>query len=125
MVFIAISPIPIHSLLSNWVRLAAINIINIFLISLICLWKRQRYVLSWISVVSALLLLCLSPPVLHSSISILILFLCYTLLPLQLQPSALTAISVTFVALLLQFLNGADIKQVFFNTYLRAAQDSR
>lgn len=112
MIFIAISPTPINFLIPNWLRLTAINIINIFLILLICLWKRQHLALSWMAVFSAIVLLFLSPPILYSSISILILYLCYTLLPLQLQPSALTAITVTIVSILLQIFNGADYKQV-------------
>jgi hypothetical protein len=87
-----------HAIRSNWFLFAAINIINMMLILLIFVWKRQTFALTWIVVISCMLLLCFAPQSLRSTLAILILFLCYTLLPLQLKPSALAAGAITIVA---------------------------
>uniref|UniRef100_A0A915CPB8 adenylate cyclase n=1 Tax=Ditylenchus dipsaci TaxID=166011 RepID=A0A915CPB8_9BILA len=123
LVLLCLFEMVIHSIFSNWIRFAAINLVNVLLILLILVWKKQPLALSWIVVFSSLILLCLSPPVLHSSFAILNLFLCYTLLPLQLQASALAAFIVTLVALGLQVLNGADSKQLVAEVLLLLAMN--
>lgn len=42
-----------HAIRSNWFLFAAINIINMMLILLIFVWKRQTVALTWIVVVSS------------------------------------------------------------------------
>ena len=101
----------IHSIFGNWLHFAALNILNILNILLLIFWKKQPLRLSWAVVGLAMGILCLAPPVLHSSFAILILFLCYTLLPLQLCETALAALLITALALALQFINGAGFKQ--------------
>lgn len=82
------------------------------LIMLICVWKRQTIALTWIVVASSMLLLCFAPHTLRSSLAVLVLFLCYTLLPLQLKPSAIAASAITVVAGILEIIYYTNIKQV-------------
>ncbi|KAI1705680.1 adenylate and guanylate cyclase catalytic domain-containing protein [Ditylenchus destructor] len=123
LVLLCVFEMVIHAVFANWIRLAIINLVNVLLILLILVWKKQPLALSWIVVASSLVLLCLSPAVLHSSFAILILFLCYTLLPMQLQASALAAGIVTAIALGLQLWNGADSKQIIAEVLLLLAMN--
>lgn len=101
-----------HAIKHDWFLFAAINIVNMLLILLICVWKKQTVALTWIVVASCMLLLCFAPDNLRSSLAVLVLFLCYTLLPLQLKPSALAAMSITVVAGTLEIIYYTSVKQV-------------
>uniref|UniRef100_A0A1I7RZD0 adenylate cyclase n=1 Tax=Bursaphelenchus xylophilus TaxID=6326 RepID=A0A1I7RZD0_BURXY len=104
LVLLSIFEMAVHAVSSSWFRFAAINIITLLLILLLCVWKKQTLALSWVVIVSSGVLLCFAPLSLRSSLTVLMLFLCYTLLPLQLKPSAIAAVFITSIALLLEVL---------------------
>ncbi|KAK6009909.1 hypothetical protein OSTOST_25132 [Ostertagia ostertagi] len=61
----------------------------------------------WLSRALQVLLAC-APYIVHSSLTVLILFLCYTLLPLPLIPTASAAAVVSATGLAIQLINNAD-----------------
>lgn len=83
---------------------------------LVLVWKKHPLALSWLVVVACVFLLSLSPTVLQSSLILLILFLCYTLLPMQLGPSALAALLISLISLALRFLVDGDQRKVSIST---------
>ncbi|KAH7731120.1 CRE-ACY-4 protein [Aphelenchoides avenae] len=104
----------VQAVFSSWPKFAVINVINILFVMLVLVWKRHPLALSWLVVVACIFLLSLSPAVLQSSLTLLILFLCYTLLPMQLGPSALAALLISFVSLALRFVVDGDLSQPFW-----------
>ncbi|EPB65322.1 hypothetical protein ANCCEY_15615, partial [Ancylostoma ceylanicum] len=70
--------------------------------------KGHSYVLSSVVIVCSVVLLACAPYIVHSSLTLLILFLCYTLLPLPLLPTALAAAVVSATGLSIQLINNAD-----------------
>lgn len=80
---------------------------------LIFVWRKQSA--TWIVVVSCMLLLCLAPTSLRSALAVLVLFLCYTLLPLELKSSAIAAGSITAVAGVMEIFYYTSMKQVNSN----------
>src|SRR3954470_6413417 len=103
----------IHMVFANWVRLAILNFTTILLILMLFFWKRQPFKLvSWMVVAISIVLLCLTPSILHSSFSLLILFICYTLLPLQLRETLAAAAAITAVALAVQLFKGPTTREI-------------
>ncbi|KAI6200887.1 Adenylyl cyclase V [Aphelenchoides besseyi] len=113
----------IHAVSANWFRFAAINIVNMLLILLICVWKKQTVALTWIVVGSCMILLSFAPDSLRSALTVLVLFLCYTLLPLQLRPSAIAAVTITLVAVVLEVINFISVKQCITELLLLVAMN--
>ncbi|KAI6222383.1 Adenylyl cyclase V [Aphelenchoides fujianensis] len=111
LVLLSIFEMIFHAVAANWIRFAAINIVNMLLILLICVWKQQTLALTWIVVASCMVLLSFAPDILRSALTVLVLFLCYTLLPLQLRPSALAAVAITSVAVVLEIINFIGIER--------------
>lgn len=113
LVILCIFEMTLHSILSNWFRFAIINLVNVILVLLLLVWKRQPLTLSWLVVGCAIVILGFAPSFLQSSFAILTLYLCYTLLPLQLRPSAVAALAVTISALILHLYNeGTELRKV-------------
>lgn len=115
LVILSLFEMSLHAFLSNWVQFAVINFVNVLLILLLIVWKRQPLTLSWVVVGCAITISAFAPAFLQSSFAILALYLCYTLLPLQLRPSAFAALGVTLSALTLHLYNEeTKLKTVIF-----------
>jgi hypothetical protein len=112
----------IHAISGDWLKFAALNVINVLLLLLIFVWEKQPLILSWIVVAASAIILCFAPVALSSSMTLLTLFLCYTLLPLQLKPSALAAIIITLLALIIQFFHYAKPREVSIWVYSAAKE---
>lgn len=92
----------------EWTKLAALNVINVGLLLMLLFWNRQPLTFSWVVVCSCLILIIFSPSVMSSSIALLTLFLCYTMMPLQLRSSALAASLLSIAALSKHLLDTVD-----------------
>uniref|UniRef100_A0AC35FJU9 GGDEF domain-containing protein n=1 Tax=Panagrolaimus sp. PS1159 TaxID=55785 RepID=A0AC35FJU9_9BILA len=95
----------------EWTKLAALNVINVGLVLMLLFWDRQPLTFSWVVVSSCLILIVFSPAVMSSSIALLTLFLCYTMMPLQLKSSAVAATILTLAALSRHLLDTIDVTQ--------------
>lgn len=82
-------------------------------IAAMLIWRRHDHViLSWTVVGCSLLILTAAPVSLLSSFALLLLFLCYTLLPLQLMHSLIAASLVTGTTLTVHIFRVHNLKQV-------------
>uniref|UniRef100_A0A0K0F830 adenylate cyclase n=1 Tax=Strongyloides venezuelensis TaxID=75913 RepID=A0A0K0F830_STRVS len=87
----------LHSINEDWIKLAILSSITVVLFISCCLTKSNAYVISILIVITSGILLGTIPILLHSCMALLLLFICYTLLPLQLRPSILAASVLTII----------------------------
>ncbi|KAK6739560.1 hypothetical protein RB195_008202 [Necator americanus] len=95
-------------LLQEWILLMFLVIIDVVVLGWTIFHKGNCYVLSSVVVVCSVVLLACAPYIVHSSLTLLILFLCYTLLPLPLLPTALAAAVISATGLSIQLINSAN-----------------
>jgi hypothetical protein len=107
----------------EWTKLAALNVINVGLVLMLLFWDRQPLTFSWVVVSSCLILIVFSPAVMSSSIALLTLFLCYTMMPLQLKSSAVAATILTLAALSRHLLDTIDVTQLIAEILLLSAMN--
>uniref|UniRef100_A0A914P463 adenylate cyclase n=1 Tax=Panagrolaimus davidi TaxID=227884 RepID=A0A914P463_9BILA len=107
----------------EWTKLAALNVINVALVLMLLFWDRQPLTFSWVVVCSCLILIVFSPAVMSSSIALLTLFLCYTMMPLQLKSSAVAATLLTLAALSRHLLDTIDVTQLIAEILLLSAMN--
>lgn len=98
----------------NWMKFALINIFNISLMMSLFFWDKSPQLFSWFVIGFCLLLIGLSPAVLSSSLSILTLFMCYTMMPFQLTSSAIAAALITLASFCRTIFDTQDVSQVFY-----------
>lgn len=107
--------IKVHLILSNWFRFSLISFVNIILIFLFFNCKSHPFKFLWIVIGCIIVSFLIAPTFLQSSFAIIALYLCYTLLPLQLKASAFAAFVVTLSAFILYLYNhGLESKAVIF-----------
>lgn len=99
----------------NWMKFAFINIFNIALMMSLFFWEKSPQLFSWFVIGFCLLLIGLSPTVLSSSISILTLFMCYTMMPFQLAASAIAAALITIASFCRTVFDTQDVSQVWIH----------
>ncbi|KAL3096373.1 hypothetical protein niasHT_026340 [Heterodera trifolii] len=97
LVFLCLLQIGVHANLHNWLRFALS--INLLVLLLLTTWRWRSALFTWAVVIVSLCLLLLSPQHLISLLTILLLLLCYTAMPLQLKASLLAAFAISAVSL--------------------------
>ncbi|WKY00497.1 hypothetical protein Q1695_014943 [Nippostrongylus brasiliensis] len=108
-------------LLQEWILLGILVIIDVFVLGWAIFHKGNSIVLSSVVIVCSVVLLACAPYIVHSSLTLLILFLCYTLLPLPLIPTTLAAAVVSATGLSIQLLNNADGTMIISHAILFVA----
>ncbi|TKR67787.1 hypothetical protein L596_023882 [Steinernema carpocapsae] len=102
----------LNAIFAEWVMLGGVIGVLLCILILMCISHNSRTVLSGTVVLCSVILLATTPIMLHSSMTLLVLFLCYTLLPLQLIHTFLAALFVTFTALVIQYVHFQDWRQL-------------
>ena len=102
----------------RWMELAFLNVINIALILSLFVWDKRPLTFSWLVIGFFILLIQLSPTVMSSSIALLTLFMCYTMMPLQLTSSAVAAGLITLASICRTVFDTQDVSQVIFIFYV-------
>ncbi|XGW17237.1 hypothetical protein V3C99_002110 [Haemonchus contortus] len=95
-------------LLQEWILLIFLAVVDLFILGWVIFHKGNSIVLSSVVILCSVVLLACAPYIVHSSLTLLILFLCYTLLPLPLIPTASAAAVVSATGLSIQLINNAD-----------------
>lgn len=107
-----------------WFAIGILILLDVSLIGLLIWQRRDHFLLSWIIVSCCIILLIAAPISSLTSLAILLLFLCYTLLPLQIFHSIIAAIFISFTAIIIRFISTKTSKQVsifinfFYNVYI-------
>ncbi|GMT17702.1 hypothetical protein PFISCL1PPCAC_8999 [Pristionchus fissidentatus] len=89
----------------QWWSAVALLVSCLLVAVLIVLYRGNAQIISWILVVYSLILVACSPPVLHSALTLLIIFMCYTLLPLPFMPTVIAALLISIIGILVQFIH--------------------
>ncbi|VDK51357.1 unnamed protein product [Anisakis simplex] len=106
-----------------WPIVVILTLLDAFIVALL-VWRRQDHILlSWIVIGCSVLMLISAPLSLLSSFALLILFLCYTLLPLQLIHSVTAASLITVTVLALHIYQVHTFRQVIIEFLLLVAMN--
>uniref|UniRef100_A0A7E4V1G9 adenylate cyclase n=1 Tax=Panagrellus redivivus TaxID=6233 RepID=A0A7E4V1G9_PANRE len=115
--------IVVLGIFEDWIKVAALNVLNIGLILMLFFWDRQPLAFSWVLVAACLVLIGFSPAVMSSTTALLTLFLGYTMMPLQLGASAAAAFLITMTALGRQAFESWDLTQMIAELLLLIAMN--
>uniref|UniRef100_A0A9J2PCN2 adenylate cyclase n=1 Tax=Ascaris lumbricoides TaxID=6252 RepID=A0A9J2PCN2_ASCLU len=106
-----------------WPMVIVLAILDAFIAAML-IWRRHDHViLSWTVVGCSLLILTAAPVSLLSSFALLLLFLCYTLLPLQLMHSLIAASLVTGTTLTVHIFRVHNLKQLIIELLMLIAMN--
>ncbi|CAD6188093.1 unnamed protein product [Caenorhabditis auriculariae] len=86
----------------QWAFFGCLLLVDAVIIASILLFTKHSQILSAVVVVCSVVLTACSPLILHFSLALLLLFLCYTLLPISLLPTFLCAAVLSATALAIQ-----------------------
>uniref|UniRef100_A0A1I7YU17 PRA1 family protein n=1 Tax=Steinernema glaseri TaxID=37863 RepID=A0A1I7YU17_9BILA len=110
--FLGLATAAFNAISGEWILFAALCVVLLGIVAPMCIFSQNnRTVLSGAVVFCAVILLAVTPIMLHSSMTLLVLFLVYTLLPLQLLHTVSGALFVTVTALVIQYVHFQDWRQ--------------
>ncbi|CAI4227979.1 unnamed protein product [Auanema sp. JU1783] len=108
----------ILGLMSEWIFCAILAVIDIFILSITILYKGNAKILSSIVIICCIACVFCAPPILHSSLTVVVLFLCYTLLPIPLALTLVSAVLVTCISLVIQLVRVYDAQSLLSDALL-------
>ncbi|KAK0418163.1 hypothetical protein QR680_013407 [Steinernema hermaphroditum] len=110
--FLGLATATFNAISGEWAMFSVLCGVLFCIVVLMCISHNSRTLLSGAVVLCAVILLAVTPIMLHSSMTLLVLFLVYTLLPLQLIHTVCAALFVTVTALVIQFVHFQDPRQL-------------